>query len=314
MAEPVIKPEEKPVETPKPDEDKDYNYAKDHNKDIRVIAKEGLDEKPEGQEPVVPAPEPKEEGETPAPEPKPTEPTASPLDEAKKYLEEQRKIDAESAKKIAEEQARETVKNELKRSRDEQDRDAKEKDELVPLWEKEGRAPKDYDEIAKENRRITKLELKIEARAEKEAEAKAAELKKPDEQPQAPVDATVDRIGREVEELFEGGYIPRPVKPGDPNDPGEKAKKALFEFGIKYNQDRVAAGKDPEPSIAKLYFLNAEKIRQSMKPKEVAGGDAPVSGSRPATVKQEDDGFVYARDHKKDFRTLAIEAARRKAS
>jgi hypothetical protein len=314
MADP-IKPEEKtpevkPEETPKDG----YDYAKDHNKDIRTIAKETLTE--EGARPGADATvdKPNETPEAPQPPKAPEKPEepVNPLDEAKKYLEQQR----EQERVELERKAKEYAKEEITRTKEEETRELKEQEELKPIWEREGRAPKDYTEIAAENRRIVKLEWKREQRAEQEAEKKAQKLKEETQQKEQKeqLDSVYSGIGQEMEELYQGGYIPKPVKPGDPNDEGEKVKKALFEFGIKYNQERVAKGQPPEPSIAKIYFMHAEKIKESLKPKEVAGGDAPVSGAKPAVVKQEPEGYNYARDHKKSFRQLAMEEARRKAN
>lgn len=315
MAE-ETKPDEEPVETPKEEpKDDGYDYRADHNRDIRAIAKDPVlpekpaeEGKPEGDskpnESMADTPSVGEEKSgTPAP-------VKNPLDEAKEYLAEQRKAATEAAKQAA----KDSVKEELTRTKEESAREAKEKDEMIPLWEKEGRAPKDYDEIAKENRRITKLELKQELKAEQEAtkQAKELELQSTAKQSEEALEAANSRIGRDMRDLYEGGYLPAIKTPGDANDPGEKAKQALFQLGVEHNIKLKEAGKDPEPSIAKIFFMNKDKI--IAKPVQPAGADAPVSGSRPAVIKQESEGYEYAKDHKKTFRQIATEEARRKAS
>lgn len=308
MAE-ETKPDEKPVETPKEEpKDDGYDYQKDHNRDIRAIAKEPVIETPkeEGKNDTVDD-DVESEDKSKEKSKDDTQPVLNPLDEAKKYLAEQRKAAEDAAK----EAAKHSVKEEITRTKEEEARVAKEKDDLTPVWEKENRAPKDYGEIAAETRRIAKLEYRMEARAEKEAEKQAetvrvaAEAKTATEQ----MESTQSRIGRDMRDLYEGGYLPEIKTPGDPNDPGEKAKDALFKLGIEHNLALKAAGKDPEPSIAKIFFMNKEKVVAPIV--QPAGADAPVSGAKPVTPKAEDTGYNYARDHNKSFRQLQEEARRR---
>lgn len=297
MADETIKPDEKPVDAPKEEpKDEGYDYAADHDRDIKEIAQEPIvEEKPseESTDNKSDAPDVDKDAKT-EPTDKKHEPVLNPLDEAKAYLEEQRKAATEAAKQAA----KDSVKDELARTKEESAREAKEADEMKPLWEKEGRAPKDYDEVARENRRITKLELKQEMRAEAEASKQAEETKskQTQEHSQQQLEQANSRIGRDMRDLYEGGYLPEIKTPGDPNDPGEKAKQALFQLGVEHNLALKEAGKDPEPSIAKIFFMNKDKVI-APKVEQPAGADAPVSGAKPASVTPEDTGYVYARDH-----------------
>lgn len=299
MPEPVKpeeKVEEKPVETPKVEpKEQGYDYKTDHNRPIEAIIKE----------PVIEPPKKEEKTEEKPPEPTLTE---NPLDEAKKYLEEQRKLDAETAKTEAEKTAKEITERTIKEQHDQTELDAKRKDELIPAWEKEGREPKDYNEIAKENRRITKLELKIELEEEAK-QKKADEAKLSLEQSKQNEDnllLTQNQIQRDMEELYEGNFIPRP-KSGDPNDPGMKMQDELFKLGIKVNEDLKKAGKPTEPSIAKIFFLYGKDLQKVEQP---AGADAPIAGARPANPEKEQEGYSYKRDHNKTYMQILTEAAR----
>lgn len=280
-----VKPEEKPIETPKEEpKEEGYNYQTDHNRTPEAIIKDPIVEPPKKEE--------KEPEKTPEPTP-----TDNPLDEAKRYLEEQRKLDAQIAKEEAEKHAKATVEQELKRRQDETELETKRKDELIPLWEKEGREPKDYNEIAQENRRITKLELKMEMEAE--AKTKAEETAKQTQEQQKITEdglkLTQAQIQRDMEELYEGNFIPRP-KSGDPNDPGLKVQDELFKLGIKVNEERKAKGQPTEPSIAKIFFIYGKELQKETP--QPAGANAPVAGARPANPEPKDEGYVYAKDHR----------------
>lgn len=278
------KSEEKSIETPKEEpKEQGYDYKTDHNRPIEAIISN----------PVVEAPKKEEKVEE-----KPAEvaPIGNPLDEAKKYLEEQRKLDAQIAKDKAEKTAKEIIDRTLKERQDEIELEAKRKDELIPLWEKEGREPKDYNEIAKENRRITKLELKIEAEQEKKTQEveQAKQTQQQSKQNEDSLLLTQNQIQRDMEELYEGNFIPRP-KSGDANDPGMKMQDELFKLGIKINEERKAKGQPTEPSIAKIFFMHGKDLTKVEQP---AGADAPIAGARPANPEKESEGYVYAKDHK----------------
>jgi len=300
MPEPVV-PEEKKEETPQKEEG--YDYAKDHNKSFSQIATE---------EATPPKEEKKEEvKETPKEEPKPEkveDKPQNPLDEAKKYLEEQRKADKLEAERIA----RETTEKHLKQTEEQKTQAAKDAEEDKPIWEREGREPKDWKEVAAENRRIAKREVLRDLRAEQQAEKEAKDKQKAESESaqQTQLQTINEKIGQEMEELFQGGYLPRPTS-ADPKDPGEMAKAKLFELGVKINQERKEQGLPPETSIAKIFFMNTDKIKPQT-PEQPAGADAPVSGAQAAVVKQNNDEYVYARDHNKSIDQIRREAMRGK--
>ncbi len=321
MPDEVIK-EEKKDEQPAPaseekkaePKDEGYSYQKDHNKDIRQIAKEESDKDreasalppEEGKKPDASDPEPEKKPDEKV-ETKKEEAPTNPLDEAKRYVEEQKRLVAEEAQR----HAKESVKEELKRTKEEELREAKEKDELIPVWEKEGRTPKDYGEIASETRRIAKLEFKREMRAEQEA-TRAEQAKKDAEattQASQQVEAINSKIGKDLEKLYEGGYLVRPQS-ADPSDPGEKEKMALFQFGIKLNEDLKKEGKPPIDSISDIYFYHYKKAKATP-PAQPAGADAPVSGARPAAKSNETKGYEYAKDHGKSYRQILLESQKR---
>lgn len=287
MPDEVIVPDEK-EEQPDPEpKDTGYDYAADHARTPDSIVRTPVVE-PKKEEPKEEAiPDRAELDKT------------NPLEAAKQYITEQRQKDAEIARTEAEKHAKETVDRELKRRDDERTQAQKDAEEDKPIWEREGREPKDWQEVAAENRRINRREVLRDLKAE-EAQTRAAAEKTKAEQTASQstqIEAIQNNIGREMEELYTGGYLPRPVKVGDPEDAGEKMKTKLFELGVKINEERKAAGLPPEPSIAKIFFMNSDKLKE-VAPTAPAGGDAPIAGARPAQMKQETQGYVYAKDHR----------------
>ncbi len=305
MPDPIT-PEEKKDEKPQeaPQKEEGYDYAKDHLRTPEQIVREPVvNDKPNGEDKSGTEDKPsdtKPAQEKPADTQKPT----NPLDEAKKYLEEQRKADKIEAERIA----RETTEKHLKQTEEQKTQAVKDAEEDKPIWERENREPKDWKEVAAENRRIAKREVLRDIRAEQQATKAAQDKQKAESEAgqQAQLQTINEKIGQEMEELYQGGYLPRPQS-ADPTDAGEVAKAKLFELGVKINQERKDQGLPPETSIAKIFFMNTDKLKPKA-PEQPAGADAPVSGAQAAVPKQNPDEYVYQRDHNKSLEQLRREA------
>ena len=138
-------------------------------------------------------------------------------------------------------------------------------EEAKTKWTKEGRNPKDYDEIVEEaeNRAFNRMQKFIEEREAKKAEEDAQRTKeekeaaqKAEEQNKTAIERAQENLANEIKELEEGGYIPKVTDENNPDDEGVVTRKALFQKGLEINNDRIAKGLPPENSIAKVFFMH----------------------------------------------------------
>ena len=232
-------------------------------------------------------------------------------------LEEQRRVD-EIAKKTADElKAREDEerRRELKAEEDRKRQEQLQND-LIPIWEREGRQPKDYTEIAFESKRIAKLETLAELEARESLRREEEEKRRQEEQiRQTQVKQAQEsfskQLQRELDEdltdLYKADRLPKIKDPNNPSDEGLKEQKRLFETAAKVNKERLDKGLPPIRSIKVIYY---EHFKPKDKP---AGHDAPVQGNSQPTTQQNADKFNWSRDHKKSMREiLAEEKARMK--
>lgn len=180
------------------------------------------------------------------------------------------------------------------RERLEKESKSKEDEELIPIFKREGRNPKDYEEIVNESNRIAELKVKkmLEerdrqalAKSEEEAKAREAELAK-SKQFEEDFNKMIDE---EVAELYQNDKLPKVVNAEDPNDPGVKAKFELFKTMREVNEKRVKAGQTPITSVSRIF-------NNYYKPKDQpAGSDAPISDGRgSAHTEDKELGYTYA--------------------
>lgn len=294
-------PDDKVV-TPDPDK---YNYKDDHFKSINVIARELRDQRRKEPEVEVVATEEK----TPIVEVKPEV-----KEESKPEVKEPEvTITVDDITKQAAALARDELKEEFKKIEDskltkEEKKDAKETAKWQ--WEDENRNPKDYSEIASaaEERALDKAKEWFKEQQEQErttrdnatkAEQEKADLvRKTQEDSQKHIES---RVNAEIDKLFDGGHLQKPVDINATDDPAAKEYRDFLNAAIKYNEEHKDT---PIGSPVEFFFMH-------YKPKgnQPAGNDAPIAGNR-TTVKpaDTDDKFVYARDSRKSFRQLLLEA------
>lgn len=186
-------------------------------------------------------------------------------------------------------------------------------EEAKTRWTKEGRNPKDYDEIVieAEERAFKKAQKyfdeqlsKREEDAKKAQEEQQNKTKQEEEEHAQMIETVQKNIDNELKELRSGGFLPEIKDPQDPSDEGKILQDNLFREAVEFNNDRIKNNLPPENSIAKFYFMHFSKKNTN----QPAGADAPVSASRPAAVSKETTKpYVYSRDHNKSFRQIMEE-------
>lgn len=156
----------------------------------------------------------------------------------------------------------------------------------VSPWAKEGRNPRDYDEIAEWS--VELVEKKNEAkRLEQERineEVKAQQV----EYSQKRADFYNNQWNEHLEDLTEAGKLPKVVDPNNEEDEGVIARKELFKAMLEVNNDRVAKGKEATYSLKEIYYEH-----YTPKSKQPAGADAPVSAGRSSAPAANDEEYPY---------------------
>lgn len=295
----------KPIEEAPLDE---FVYQRDSVKSMDTIKhelkeqaiKEAEEEKKEKEASEV-TPKEEEKPTAPVEETSPEKPDAK-EDVAKMAREEAEKATAELKKEI----------DEIKGQNLSQKEEEKAIEEAKTTWAKEGRNPKDYDEIVAEAeerafRKATKWFEEQEKKKAEEASKKTQEeqekTKQQEDERKTVLEKTEQNLAQEIKELEEGGYIPKVVNENDENDEGLKVRRALFQKGIEINNERIAKNLPAENSIAKVFFMHFKGATS-----QPAGADAPVSGNRPtATSNGNEKPYIYARDHNKTLREIMRE-------
>jgi hypothetical protein len=238
----------------------------------------------------------------------------APVIDVEKIKEEAIKVGKETAKKEFEAKTKEIMDKQVS---DEQKQ--KEADELISVWDKEKRLPKDYKEVVIETHRLAKAQMEktlrerdAKAKAESDARTKEAEDKRTTEQKtyQARVDAINTKVKNEMNELYEGKFLKKPPEKYDEGDSTQKETDELMKFGIDLNVKRTKEGLPPIDSISKIYFMHYKPYVEAQgkaKSKQPAGENAPISGAKSTDDKGQTKGYVYARDHKKSYRQILQE-------
>lgn len=208
-----------------------------------------------------------------------------PKEEEKEKKEEEPKpeIDQEKLKEeVAEEVTKKIIKSLTGKTEDEA---TEEMGDQSP-WAKEGRNPKDYDEIA--NWSVELVEKKNEAKRV-EVEKTAAETKATQEVTATERATSFNKYWDEqLEDLQESGKLPKAVDTTDENDDGVIARKELFKTMLDINQERVKEGKDPIYSLKEVYYEH-----YTPKSKQPAGADAPISAGRSSAPSGDDEAYEY---------------------
>lgn len=227
--------------------------------------------------------------------------------EKKKPIEDEETIVDFDPDKFAEQAAEKVTQRlaeEEKRKIDEQkvaEQKEKMEDEMVPIFEREGRNPTDYNEIVRESNRIAELkftkileqrEETARLKAEEDAKAREASLAK-SKQFEEDFNKMLDE---ELTELYQNGKLPKIVDENNPDDVGKKAKFELFKTMKEVNDKRVQSGQLPITSISRI-FNNYYKGPSS----QPAGADAPISAGRGVVTEEKEEVMPYAKLHKTSF-------------
>jgi len=222
----------------------------------------------------------------------------------------------EFGKKIAENivKTQEEISN--KKRQEEEEKAKKEleetrmKDEMIPIYVREGRNPKDYAEINEEATRIA--ELKAEQLWEKkEAERQAKlneqeEAKKTETQKKEEAQKQYDRyIDSQLDDLVKSNKLPPIKNDKDEKDLGVMERRNLFKTMYDVNMKIAEENKSLPPEQQKPLINSLKEIfYEHYKPMSTqpAGHDAPVAGKTSVVAPSNEDEIDYKEIHKaKDF-------------
>lgn len=264
-----IKPNTKPDETKDPTE-----ITIDPNQSVADTVKEVEENKPPKDDPANKGDDKDETTE----DPKPT-------------------LDAEAIKKQAKDELREELKGEVQTevtNKIVESLTGKKEGEEAPAYlkfikdiqEKEKRDPT-YAEALTFLKEATKTEIMAELKQKDDDKDKADEDAKDAEQKKN--DAWNAHWSSQLEELEEAELIPKIANEQNKNDPGIKARIALFTAMRENNERRKEEGKLETYSLKEVYYEVYSK-------REVPGADAPIAGANKG-VSQGEKGYSYEDVH-----------------
>lgn len=169
--------------------------------------------------------------------------------------------------------------------------------ESVWEWEREGRNPKSYDELAENVTKVAlaRLEEKMRLQAE-EQKAKEEEQKNQLEEYNKQLNTIWDE---QIYTLRATGKLPKVANPKDENDEGLKTQKDFWAQLHHYNQERNKEGKPIVTNLIEFYTIGYKPPR-----KEVAGADAPIIGATAEVPPTNSETFSYEDIHNKGFHDL----------
>jgi hypothetical protein len=246
----------------------------------------------EGNEVEVPEEEVEEEIEF--------DPTQFAADLEKKLGDKFTQISEDTAKKIMEDAMKKAPPQE-----------AAKEEPLMSPWQKEGRTPKDYEEIADwamEKNRILSERKSAADTAKSQEQTKAQE-----DYNKAQIDNFNKYTAGQLNDLRTAGKIPSVKNPNNPDDPGVAAERELLEIMLEVNQERVKTGELPIYSIKEIFYEHLPEDEDIEEPvQQVAGADAPVSAGR-MPVGGEDKEISYTEIHKKPLTQIIMEGLRGKS-
>ena len=158
-------------------------------------------------------------------------------------------------------------------------------------WEREGREPKSYEEVAKygEERAVKKIKEEQAEQAKKQAE----ETKKTQEQTKEKEEAQNKYWTGQLKQLVEEGHLPAPAETIQAKlDKNEQlTAKEMEDPGVKARADLWAKAREAkEPNLRLVYF-------EHLKNEKPAGASAPVLGSRKAVNQAGKEEFTYEDIH-----------------
>jgi len=165
-------------------------------------------------------------------------------------------------------------------------------------WKKEGRNPT-YEEALEfvSNKAIENIEKRQAEKIQKENEQSEAQ-KRAEAEREANLNKYIDS---ELEDLVSSGKLPKVVDKSDENDPGVKARRAVFQAMMEVNTKRASEGKDPIYSPKIVYY---EHYKSPIE--QPAGADAPISGGRSGVHTDGDNRASYKEIHNKSFLDLML--------
>jgi len=146
-------------------------------------------------------------------------------------------------------------------------------EEDVPPWEKEGRNPKDYNEIANyvadlTQKRITDQQAEVQ-KQQQEDKAKQVEVQ------QKSNEEWNTYWNGQLDELRTEDKLPKIANAKDEKDAGKVAERGIFNQMFQHNIGRNSEGKPPITNIHE-FFHRYYKNPTDQPP----GADAPVSGGK----------------------------------
>ncbi len=124
------------------------------------------------------------------------------------------------------------------------------------------------------------------------------------------------QIAQDLDDIYKANMLPRPAKFEEVNnesttDDAAKETQKLLKFGVELNTRLAKEGKPPVASLAKIYFLHYQPYLKANPPTtEVAGGDAPVSGTKNAPTGEDPNKVNYAQLHKETWAQTTARVAR----
>lgn len=210
---------------------------------------------------------------TPTPE-EPKEVKEEPKVEPEEKKEEGVDFDPDAlTQKISEETAKRIIEATTKKEEPKVEVD----EELISPWAKEGRAPKDYEEITdwaiKKAKILDKREAEAEALKQEEVKKQTEEYNK----------AQIEQFNKYTDEQLSDLKAAGKIKTAD-------EQKALFQKMLEVNQARAKEGKSPIYSVKEIFYEHYTPPTA-----QPAGADAPISPGA-STVESESKEINYLKD------------------
>lgn len=160
-------------------------------------------------------------------------------------------------------------------------------------WEKEGRQPKSYDEVAKhgEDRAIKRIRAEQKVADDKKVEAD----KRTEDQTKEKEAKQSEYWNTQLKQLVEEGHIPAPHEDIQTKlDKNEQlTEKEMEDPGVKARANLWARAREAkEPNLRLVYF-------EHLKNEKPAGASAPVIGSRKSVNQAGKEEYTYEDIHNK---------------
>ena len=183
--------------------------------------------------------------------------------------------------------------------------EARMKDEMTPIYVREGRNPKDYVEINDEAKRIAKLEFSKEL-DEREARKQAdineqEEIKKTEAQKKEEAQDNYNKyIDNQLDDLVKSNKLPAIKDPNDEKDLGVIERRNLFKTMYDVNIKIAEENKTLPPEQQKPLINSLKEIfYEHYKPMSTqpAGYDAPVAGKTSVIAPTNDEEIDYREIH-----------------